>query len=151
MVIWPNGQYHNVHAFEYQALQWYINDHGDRKGTWKKNLSDLRWLSWSLRVARNRKLEVHSWHPALSKCIIPLAFSICSVYMHVCSHTGAMKTQLKCISWLPCQNKHNRYQIQCTSIIYIIFERKAVLQLQKNGYLLMLHLLLQVPGTTSSI
>ena len=77
-------------------------------------------------------LQMGNWnsscHSGLSKCITSLALSIHNVYMRVCSHTGAIKSQFKCIAWLPCRNKHNKPQIQCTGMTYIVIERKAVSQ-----------------------
>ena len=52
----PYGWYYIVDAFEHQTFQLWIGNHSDRKATWKKNLTDLWWLSWSLSVAPNQEI-----------------------------------------------------------------------------------------------
>ena len=56
---WANGRYHIISPFEHQGLQWRVYHWDERKATWKKNPSDLRWLYWSLRVARSGEIWGH--------------------------------------------------------------------------------------------
>ena len=76
----------------------------------------------------------------------PSPFAV-SMRIYSClSHPCSTKLQFKSISCLPWQKKRDGSQIQCSGMLYIIFDWKAVCSMQNHGLLMFHSFITLAPG-----